>query len=55
MQIELNEQEAYVIKLLRQKDYQTITVKVKDGRIVHIKVEESIDLDKLGNGKNPSL
>ena len=51
----LDEFERKIIELIRQKKYQTITIKIKDGRIVNIKIEESIDLDQLGNGKNPSL
>ena len=53
----VSSKERRIIELIREKDYQTITIKVKDGKIVHVKREESIDLDLAdrGNGKNPSL
>ncbi len=38
----LNEKESKIIKLLREKPYQTVTIKVQDSNIVHVKVEESI-------------
>lgn len=55
--IGLSRREKKVIELIREKDYQTITIRIKDGKIVHVKREESIDLDLAdrGNGKNPSL
>jgi hypothetical protein len=43
--LELSELEKRVILLIREKAYQTITVRIKDGKIVNIKIEESIDLD----------
>jgi hypothetical protein len=54
----LSESEKKIIGLIREKDYQTITIKIKDGKIVNIRREESIDLDvkkSLGNRKNLSL
>jgi len=42
VKMSLNEKERKVIELLREKDYQTVTVKVQDGNIVHVRVEESI-------------
>ena len=55
--LELSELEKSIIELIREKDYQTITIRIKDGKIVNVKREESIDLDlaTVGNGKNPSL
>ena len=41
----LSESEKKLIELIREKDYQTITIRIKDGKIVNIKREESIDLD----------
>ena len=55
----VSELERRIIELIREKDYQTITIRIKDGRIVNIKREESIDLDvknsHKGNRKNLSL
>ena len=52
-------EEEKVLELLREKQYQTITIRIKEGRIVNIKREESIDLDtdrsSQGNRKNLSL
>jgi hypothetical protein len=57
--IRLSTKEKLILDLIREKDFQTITIRVKDGKIVHIKREESIDLDKSlgdqGNRKNLSL
>lgn len=51
--------EKRVLELIREKDYQIITIRIKDGKIVNIKREESIDLDlsrsEVGNRKNLSL
>lgn len=38
-------EEAKVLELIREKQYQTITIRIKDAKIVNIKREESIDLD----------
>jgi len=43
--LKLSELEKRIVRLIREKDYQTITIKIKDGKIVNIKREESIDLD----------
>jgi len=37
--------EKKILELIWEKEYQTITIKIKDGKIVHVKREESIDLD----------
>jgi len=43
--LRLSELERKIIELIREKDYQTITIRIKNGKIVNIKREESIDLD----------
>jgi len=40
--LKLSEKERKVIELIRKRPYQTVTVKVQDGNIVHVRVEESI-------------
>jgi hypothetical protein len=42
----LSEEEKRVIDLLRRKPFQSLTIRVQDGNIVHITVEESIKLEK---------
>ncbi|MGI6475648.1 MAG: MerR family transcriptional regulator [Candidatus Dojkabacteria bacterium] len=42
---DLTIQEKKVLELLKEKNYQNLNVKVKDGKIVHINREESITLD----------
>ena len=55
----INPEEKKILELLREKQYQTVTIRIKDGKIVNIKREESIDLDtdrsREGNRKNLSL
>jgi len=43
--LKVTSSEKKVLELIREKKYQTITIKIKDGKIVNIKREESIDLD----------
>ena len=44
--LKVTSSEKKVLELILEKKYQTITIKIKDGKIVNIKREESIDLDK---------
>ena len=43
---ELAKNEEKIISLIREKQYQTVTAKVKDGKIVHIKREESFPINQ---------
>lgn len=42
---EVSLQEKQLLKILKEKEYQNLIVKVKEGKIVHINREESITLD----------
>jgi hypothetical protein len=42
---DLTIQEKKLLELLKEKSFQNLNVKVKDGKIVHINREESITLD----------
>jgi hypothetical protein len=42
---QVTSEEKKVLELIREKKHQTITIRIKDGKIVNIKREESIDLD----------
>ena len=51
--VTLSQEEKRVIDLLRRKPFQSLTIRVQDGKIVHITVEESIRLEKSNTtGKN---